>query len=290
MTDQTSWAAGGSIPSVSPSLEPKVQKLREVISGYPRVLVAFSGGSDSALLYKFSADTLGLSNVIGITSRSESLPQRENVEVREFVRAYNLRHYWIRTREILNPNYAENPLNRCYYCKSELYTSLGELASHWNIRILLNGTNTDDLGDWRPGLEAAREYQVQSPLAQAGFSKADVREVSKALGLPTWDKPAAPCLSSRFAYGESITVEELARIDEAENAMKDLGFRIVRVRSLKDRIRVEVGADEVKRFFQEPQLQEKALKALESLGLKKIEISKTGYESGRLNKEAGIKL
>lgn len=252
------------------------------------MVVAFSGGCDSALMAKVARDVLGRDRVKAVTAKSESLPQAEIKEVESFTERFDMDHFWIETREIENPNYAANPANRCYFCKSELYTHLKNFAVQWNIKTIVNGANVDDLGDWRPGLRAAAEYEIKSPLVEAGFIKAEVRELSRQLGLSTWDKPAAPCLSSRFPYGEHITPAKLRQVDLGEAFLKECGFRIVRLRYFGNTAKLELGKEEIIQLHSNSALRERITNQLKYLGFQSVEIDPEGYRSGKLND--GIKV
>ncbi len=214
----------------------------------PSVLVCFSGGIDSALVLRVAHDVLG-ARALGMTALSPALPQSEREEAAAFARALGVPHVLVDSHEIDDPNYTANPTNRCYFCKSELYTVARREAAARGLAVVVNGTNRDDLGDYRPGLQAATEGEVRSPLVEAGFTKADVRRVAQLLGMKIWDKPAAACLASRIPYGTSVTHQRLRQIDEAEQGVKALGLRQVRVRFHDTLARVEVAQPELERAF-----------------------------------------
>ena len=220
-------------------LRAKQTRLRELLRGYGEVLVAYSGGIDSALVLKLAHDELGR-RAVGVTAYSPSVSRRELQEALRFARGIGAAHRVVRTDEIDDPSYAANPSNRCYFCKSTLYRALAEVARRHGIRHIANGTNLDDLGDHRPGLEAAEEFHVVSPLRDVGLSKAEVRALARRLGLEIWDKPASPCLASRIPYGSPVTREKLANIEEAEEYLRGFGLRDLRVRHFGARARVEV--------------------------------------------------
>lgn len=220
-------------------LEQKYEKLKDIIKNLGSAIVAFSGGVDSALVVKIAYDVLG-SEAIAVTADSPSLPRRELEETKRVAQQIGIKHMVINTEETKNGNYLKNPNNRCYYCKSELYTELKEFSKKTGIKNILNGTNFDDLGDYRPGLIAADENNVISPLKDAKITKNEVRELAKHLGLEVWDKPSSPCLSSRVPYGQEITMKKLAMIEEAENFLKDFGIKELRVRHFGDAARIEV--------------------------------------------------
>jgi len=213
----------------SPNLDDKLARLRAIIRGYGPSLVAFSGGVDSALVLKIAADELG-SAVVALTAVSETMAEREALAAAELVRALGVRHEQVRSQELARPGFAENPTDRCYHCKTELFDLCEPAASKWGLSNILLGTNLDDLGDHRPGLRAALERGARQPLVEAGLNKADVRAVARTLGLSVWDKPQLACLSSRFPYGTRITEDRLRRVDRLEQALHDLGFAQVRVR------------------------------------------------------------
>jgi uncharacterized protein len=261
----------------------KLTRLKQIIRSYSRVLVAFSGGCDSALVLKVSRDVLGKKNVLAVIARSPSLPDSELEQAREIAREVDARLEVIETHELENPHYASNPVQRCYFCKSELYSALVPLARKLDFRFILNGTNQDDLLDWRPGLRAAEEYGVKSPLVEAGFHKEDIRLVSRKLGLSSWSKPQAACLSSRIPFGVAITPERLKQVEGGEELLKELGFKIVRVRWLSESAILEVGADETQVFFRNPEVREKVLDGLKHLGFRAVDLNLQGYQSGRFN-------
>ena len=225
-------------------LEPKQARLRELVRGHERLLVAYSGGVDSALVLAVAHAELG-SHALGVTAYSPAVPRRELQEALRLARAIGAAHRVVRTGEIDDPRYAANPVNRCYFCKSTLYASLTALARREGWSAIANGTNVDDLTDHRPGLLAADELRVVSPLRDAGLGKAEVRALARELGLPAWDKPASPCLASRIPYGSPVTRDKLASIDEAEDYLRGLGLRDLRVRHFGSRARVEVGRAEL---------------------------------------------
>jgi uncharacterized protein len=256
-----------------------VRRLEEILGALPAAVVACSGGVDSTFLAEIAHRVLGAA-ALAVTADSPSLPRTELQAVEELARSRGWRHRVVATAELADERYTANPLDRCRFCKSALMDRLGPAAEAHGGPVLL-GTVTDDLGDWRPGIEASRERGARHPLVEAGLTKQEVREAARRVGLPTADKPAAACLSSRFAYGVRITMAGLRRIERAERHLHDRGFRVVRVRDLgSGRARVEVGRDEVERLTAEAAAVEADLRAL---GFGEIAMDPRGYRSGALN-------
>ena len=265
-------------------IEEKLQALQDIIADVGSVLVAFSGGVDSTLLLKVAHDVLA-DRAVGVTGVSPSVPPAEVKEAQQLASRMGVELLLVNTAEMEDENYVSNPANRCYFCKNELFSRLLTIAAERGIACVADGFNADDLGDWRPGMKAARERGVRSPLKEAALTKADIRDLSQRFGLPTWDKPAMACLSSRIPYGQRVTVDKLSRIDAAEQVLRSLGFRILRVRHYEDRARVEVGQDELARAFD---LQERITAGLMALGFAGVSIDPGGYRAGSLN--AALKL
>ncbi len=264
------------------SVEAKEAHVRELVRSLERVVVAFSGGVDSALVLALATQELG-ANAFGVTARSESLAERELDGALAFAQSVGARHEVLETRELDDPNYRANPVNRCYYCKRELYGKLAEIARERAAKWIVDGFNRDDEGDWRPGRKAAAEYAVRSPLAEAGFSKADVRALAKRLGLEVWDKPALACLSSRFPYGTPITLELLAQVDRAEQAVHDAGIRVCRVRHHGEVARIEIPLEAVATIVADG-VRERVVEGVRAAGYRYVSLDLGGYVSGNLNR------
>jgi uncharacterized protein len=263
-------------------LTTKRDRLLDLIGGYGTCAVAFSGGIDSTVVAKAAYMALG-DRAVAVTGTSASLAAGELQEARELARAIGIRHEVIATDEFSNPDYVRNAEDRCYHCKTELYTQIEAMTHGLDVAVVLNGANLDDLGDYRPGMQAAGEHRVESPLAECGFHKADVRALAVEWGLPTWDKPATPCLSSRVAYGEAVSPERLAMIDAAEQYLRRQGLRTLRVRYHKgDMARLEVPLDSLARFC-EPQVREALVAHFKTLGFKYVTLDLEGFRSGSLN-------
>jgi uncharacterized protein len=257
--------------------EEKYEKLLAYLKDLGAVVVAYSGGIDSALVLKVATDVLG-EQALGVTADSPSVPRSELEGAKRIAASMGARHRVIATEEFQNENYTRNPSNRCYYCKTELYGKLTAVANQEGIQYVANGTNTDDLGDHRPGLQAAEEFNVVSPLTESGFSKQEVRELAKKLELEIWDKPASPCLSSRVPYGSVVTVEKLSNIEEAESYLDSLGIRERRVRHFGKRARVEVNSADMETVLAS---YDDILTYFNELGFDELEV--TEFRSGALN-------
>ena len=264
----------------------KLEILKKIIRSYEKVFVAFSGGSDSAFVLKVARECLGRENAVAVIAKSPSLPESEYEEAKQIAAEIGAELLTVETRELENADYAANPVNRCYFCKTELYSHLTPLAEKLGFRFILNGTNQDDLGDWRPGLKAAEEFEIKSPLVEAGFTKPEIREASQALGLSTWSKPQAACLSSRLPFGTAVTLDRLKQIEEGEEILKCLGFRVVRLRWFGEEAVIEVGSDETEIFFQNSELRKESISRLKALGFRHVQLSLQGYRSGRFNPAA----
>jgi uncharacterized protein len=276
----------------------KEQRLQDLLSACGSVVVAFSGGVDSAYLAVVATRTLGPA-ALCITADSPSYPDHHRQLALQVARECHLHHEFVTTDELSVPEYRANPVNRCYYCKHELYTTLTELADHRGFRVVVDGSNADDRGDYRPGRQAAREFGVRSPLDEVELTKQEIRELSRRAGLPTWDEPASACLSSRIPYQSEVTVEKLRLIEGAEQILRGMGFRVLRVRHHDapaggdDRerpagrtqgplARLEISRDEMARAL-EPEMREAIVRALRGLGYQHVTIDLQGYRMGSLN-------
>jgi uncharacterized protein len=265
----------------SVDLERKDAALRTLLEGIPSLIVAYSGGVDSAYLAYAATAVLG-PRALCITAESPSYPDRHRQIALRLAREFGFHHELIHTSELDRPEYRANPANRCYFCKSELYTHLSGIARERGISAVADGSNADDRGDYRPGRQAAREFGVRSPLDEAGLTKAEIRELSRRAGLPTWDEPASACLSSRIPYFSEVTDEKLRMIERAETVLRDLGFRICRVRHHDALARIELGRDEIARAL-EPEMSQAIDRRLRDIGYQYVTIDLRGYRLGSLN-------
>ena len=267
-------------------LDAKYARLLDVLRGLPGVVVAFSGGVDSTLLARAAKDALGDRAVL-VTADSETYPAGELEEAKRLGRLLGLRHLIVRTEELANPAYAANSTQRCFFCKEELFTRLGPIAEREGGAPLVYGANMDDLGDHRPGMRAAREMGVRAPMIEAELWKAEIRELSRGLGLPTWDKPSFACLSSRFQYGDRITAEKLRQVDAVEEFVRSLGFRQFRVRHHDRLARLELAPEEMAHLW-EAGRHEAIVKRLRELGYVYVALDLAGFQSGSANLLAGL--
>ncbi|MDR0881924.1 MAG: ATP-dependent sacrificial sulfur transferase LarE [Candidatus Adiutrix sp.] len=263
------------------NIREKQAQLQESLSRLEGALVAFSGGVDSTFLLKVAHDLLG-DRVMAVTARSLSFPQRELEAARNFARENNIRHEVIDSEELDLPGFADNPPDRCYLCKKELFGKMKELAASLGVKHILEASNADDVNDYRPGLRAIAELNILSPLRQAGLTKNEIRQLSRELNLPTWSKPSFACLASRFPYGERISPQNLRQIDEAEQYLLDLGFHQVRVRYHGHLARIEADEEGLARLA-EPALREQIYARLTSLGFIYVAVDIRGYRSGSMN-------
>lgn len=259
----------------------KLEKLRTLFTEMDKALIAYSGGIDSTLVAKVAYDILG-DRALAVTAESPSLLPEDLEDARIQAAEIGIGHQIVQTHEMDNPNYRANPVNRCYFCKSELHDTLKPLALAWGYPYVIDGVNADDLLDYRPGIQAAKERGARSPLAELGISKLEVREMAKLLELPWWDKPAQPCLSSRFPYGEAITVAKLQRVGRSERYLRNLGLKNLRVRSEGDTARIELPPEQIKEFALTTDLPT-LVAALQSYGFLYVTLDLEGYRSGKLN-------
>jgi uncharacterized protein len=262
-------------------VEEKLAQLKAMFAQMERALIAYSGGVDSTLVAKIAFDVLG-DRALAVTAESPSLLPEELEDARIQAATIGIAHELVQTREMDNPNYTANPINRCYFCKSELHDTLKPLALQRGYPYVVDGVNADDLKDYRPGIQAAKERGARSPLAEVGVTKAEVRQLSQQLGLPWWDKPAQPCLSSRFPYGEEITVAKLQRVGRAEIYLRKLGFSNLRVRSAGDTARIELPPEKIKEFVLTTDLPQ-IVAAFQDFGFVYVTLDLEGYRSGKLN-------
>lgn len=262
-------------------LTEKLEQLRTLFQEMEQALIAYSGGIDSTLVAKIAYDVLG-DRALAVTAVSPSLLPEELEDAILQAATIGISHQIVQTHEMENPNYTSNPVNRCYFCKSELHDTLKPLALKLGYPYVVDGVNADDLHDYRPGIQAAKERGARSPLAEVNISKVEVRQLSQQLGLPWWDKPAQPCLSSRFPYGEEITVAKLQRVGRAEIYLRKLGLSNLRVRSDGDTARIELPPEQIKEFVLTTDLPT-IVSAFQNLGFLYVTLDLEGYRSGKLN-------
>ena len=259
----------------------KYDELKKMLKDFGSAAVAFSSGVDSTFLLYAAKEALG-DKVIAVSAKSCSFPERELTEAKAFCEAHKIRHIIFESKELEIEGFSENPVNRCYICKHELFEKIIKIAENEGISVILEGSNLDDNGDYRPGLQAVAELGIRSPLRSVGFTKEDIRALSKYLNLPTWEKPSFACLASRFVYGETITKEKLAMVDKAEQMLLDLGFRQVRVRIHGTMARIEVLPDEFEKLISE-EIRSQITASFKSFGFTYVTMDLTGYRTGSMN-------
>ncbi len=259
----------------------KLTKLKDILKDMKSVVIAFSGGVDSTFLLKVASEVLK-GRVMAVTASSSTFPKREMNEAINFAKSIGAKHSVVNSEELNIEGFSKNPKNRCYYCKKELFSKIGQIAKKEGFDFVADGANADDTGDYRPGMDAARELGVRSPLLEAGMTKNDIRMLSKQMNLPTWDKPSFACLSSRVPYGQEITRQKLMMIDKSEQYLLDIGFRQVRVRHHGDIARIEVAPEERVKFF-DLKVMDDVYKKLKEIGFNYVTLDLKGYRTGSMN-------
>jgi pyridinium-3,5-biscarboxylic acid mononucleotide sulfurtransferase len=262
-------------------LESKQKALFASLSRMGSVLIAYSGGADSAYLAWAAQQALG-DRAIAVTADSASLPESHKRDAEDFARAWNIRHEYIATREFDNPDYVKNDRDRCFHCKDELFTRLDELARERGVAHVIYGVNVDDLGDYRPGQRAAKIHEVKAPLVEAGLTKSEIRELSRRAGLATWDRPASACLSSRIPYGTPVTIQNVKTVERGEEEIRALGFRQFRVRFHGDLVRIEIAPEELSRALS-AEMAGRFTAIFKPLGFHYVTLDLEGYRQGSLN-------
>ena len=262
-------------------LREKQEKLFAVLRGLDRLIVAYSGGADSAYLAWAAHQVLG-DRVLAITADSASMPESHKRDAEQFVCQFGIPHEYVETHEFDNPDYLKNDANRCFHCKDELFVRLEKIGHERGIPHIVYGVNADDLGDYRPGQNAARQHQVKAPLVEAGLTKAEIRELSRLAGLPTWDRPASACLSSRIPYGTPVTIQNVKTVENGEEQLKSLGFRQFRVRYHGELVRLEIASDEMEKALT-AEMARRFTAIFKQLGFKYVTLDLQGYRQGSMN-------
>lgn len=270
------------IKKLKESSKQKLKRLIDILKEMESVVIAFSGGVDSSLLLKVALDILGKKNVLAVTARSGTYPKEEYKEAKSLIKKLGANHLIIYTHQLKNENFRKNPLNRCFYCKDELFRKLRLIAKKRGFKFVLDGSNYGDQLDYRPGSFAAKKWKIRSPLGEARLSKKEIRELAKFLGLPNWNKPSQACLSSRIPYYLKITPDKLRLIEEGEKFLRKMGFKQVRLRHHQNIARIEVDKEEMTKFFSD-NLRDKITKKLKKLGFKYISLDLEGYRTGSMN-------
>ena len=260
----------------------KLQQLKKILAKMGSALIAYSGGVDSTFLLKVASDTLGVKRVVAATAESLTFPSWEIDSAKKMAKELGIKHIIIKTEELKDPKFINNPPDRCYWCKKELFLKLSMLAKEHRLNYILDGSNYDDIRDFRPGMKAGEEFGVRSPLKEAGLTKGEIRRFSKRLGLPTWDKPSFACLASRFPYGMRITEENLAKVDMAEKFLRKVGITQVRVRHHNQIARIEIRKEDIPKLLEE-KLRRQVLSRFKKLGYSYITVDLGGYRTGSMN-------
>jgi pyridinium-3,5-biscarboxylic acid mononucleotide sulfurtransferase len=289
MAAMTGLVALGEVgPKLDPAvLQEKEERLFSILRDLEQVIVAYSGGTDSAYLAWAAARALG-HRAVAITADSPSIPESHKRDAADFARDFDFLHEFIPTYEFENPDYVKNAPDRCFHCKDELFTRLEEVGRERHVAHIVYGVNVDDLGDYRPGQSAAKIHQVKAPLVEAGLTKAEIRELSRMAGLPTWDRPAAACLSSRIPYGTAVTPETIKTVEHGEEAIKGLGFKQFRVRYHGELVRIEVAAEELERAL-DAAMARQFTGIFKGLGFKYVTLDLEGYRQGSMNEVLNLK-
>lgn len=262
-------------------LQSKQEHLFQLLADMGKLLVAYSGGTDSAYLAWAAHRVLG-AEALAVTADSASIPVSHKRDAVDFVKQFGIPHRFIETREFDNPEYTRNDSNRCFHCKDELFQRMNELGDELGVNTIAYGVNKDDTSDFRPGHRAAQKHAVRAPLLEAGLAKAEIRSLSRGAGLPTWDRPAAACLSSRIPYGTTVTPENVKLVERGEEALKELGFRVYRVRYHGELARIEIGKDEMERALR-MEMAETLSAIFRDLGFQYVTLDLSGYRQGSLN-------